>query len=165
MRQGFDRPPRGSSPFFSDVPQADGLARAADTAALPLTISFTLTGERVLHSGVTPREAVERTDLEAGEARPAFYGLNCSHPVEFEPALEPGGWFERVRMLRPNAAKTDKIALCQLGHLEEGDPIELGRMMGDLARRYPHVDMWGGCCGSWEVHLDEIAGNVKAARA
>jgi methionine synthase I (cobalamin-dependent) len=58
----------------------------------------------------------------------------------------------------------DKIALCKLGHLEEGDPVELGAQMGDLARRYPHIDMWGGCCGVWEVHLDEIARNVAEAR-
>jgi methionine synthase I (cobalamin-dependent) len=58
----------------------------------------------------------------------------------------------------------DKIALCKLGHLEEGDPVELGAQMGDLARRYPHIDMWGGCCGTWEVHLDEIARNVAEAR-
>jgi hypothetical protein len=32
--------------------------------------------------------------------------------------------------------------------------------MGSLARRYPHIDIWGGCCGIWEAHLDEIARNV-----
>jgi methionine synthase I (cobalamin-dependent) len=36
--------------------------------------------------------------------------------------------------------------------------------MGDLARRYPHLDIWGGCCGTWDTHLDEIARNVRAAR-
>jgi len=25
--------------------------------------------------------------------------------------------------------------------------------------------MWGGCCGTWETHLDEIARNVRTARA
>jgi methionine synthase I (cobalamin-dependent) len=24
--------------------------------------------------------------------------------------------------------------------------------------------MWGGCCGTWDTHLDEIARNVHAAR-
>lgn len=104
-------------------------------------------------------------DAEAGEARPDFYGINCSHPLEFEPAIEPGEWFRRVRSLRPNAAAMDKISLCKLGHLEEGDPAELGRQMGALAKRHPHLDVWGGCCGTWETHLDEIARNVKAVRA
>jgi homocysteine S-methyltransferase len=69
-----------------------------------------------------------------------------------------------VRCLRPNAAMMDKISLCTLGHLETGDPAELGELMGGLARQYPHIDMWGGCCGTWDTHLDQMARNVLAAR-
>ncbi|MSO78877.1 MAG: hypothetical protein EXQ79_04640 [Acidimicrobiia bacterium] len=32
--------------------------------------------------------------------------------------------------------------------------------MGELARRYPHLDIWGGCCGTWDTHLTEIAGHL-----
>ena len=45
---------------------------------------------------------------------------------------------------------------------EDGDPVELGQQCGDLARRYPHMDIWGGCCGTWDNHLDEIAKNIAA---
>jgi methionine synthase I (cobalamin-dependent) len=83
--------------------------------------------------------------------------------VEYEPAIEPGDWINRVRGIRPNASKMEKIALCQIGHLEDGDPVELGKQCGDLASRYPHMDIWGGCCGTWNIHLDEIAKNVLAA--
>ncbi|MEM8665285.1 MAG: homocysteine S-methyltransferase family protein [Pseudomonadota bacterium] len=150
---------------FNNVPEAVGISRAAADAGHPLALSFTLTSNHRLRSGVTLREAIQATDAEAGEARPAAYSLNCSHPVEFVPALEPGDWFERVRIIRPNAAKMDKIALCKLGHLEEGDPVELGEMLGALARRYPHVDIWGGCCGTGDVHLREIARQVRLAHA
>ncbi|MDR5865189.1 homocysteine S-methyltransferase family protein [Halomonas koreensis] len=149
---------------FNNVPEAVGVARAAAGAGLPLNLSFTLDGRGRLASGPSLREAIETVDAEAGAAAPDGYGINCSHPLEFEPALEPGDWIRRLRSLRPNAARMDKIALCKLGHLEEGDPPELGRLMGDLARRYPHVDIWGGCCGSWETHLEEIARNVRQAR-
>jgi S-methylmethionine-dependent homocysteine/selenocysteine methylase len=125
---------------------------------------FTLDSTHRLKSGPSLREAIEAVDAETNNA-PAFYGINCSHPVEFEPALEPGSWLQRVRCLRPNAAKMDKISLCKLGHLEEGDPVELGLLMGDLARRYPHIDIWGGCCGTGAIHLDEIARNVLAVKA
>lgn len=67
-------------------------------------------------------------------------------------------------MLRPNASAMDKISLCRIGHLEEGDPEELGRLMGELARRYPHIDIWGGCCGTWEKHLRQIADQVVRMR-
>ena len=58
----------------------------------------------------------------------------------------------------------EKVALCKIGHLEEGDPVELGDLCEDLARRYPHMDIWGGCCGTWDVHLDEIAKNILATQ-
>jgi homocysteine S-methyltransferase len=111
-------------------------------------------------SGPTLKEGIESVDAECGEDRPAFCGINCSHPLEFLPAIEPGDWFERVRCLRPNAAMMDKISLCTLGHLESGDPVDLGRRMGAVAKQHPHIDIWGGCYGTWESHLDEIARNI-----
>ncbi|ANP46969.1 homocysteine S-methyltransferase family protein [Candidatus Viadribacter manganicus] len=148
---------------FNNVPEAVGVARAAKCIGVPLHVSFTLTSDHQLKSGATLKQAIEATDAEAGLARPDFYGINCSHPLEFEPALEASNWMSRVRMLRPNASSKDKIDLCQIGHLEEGDPLDLGARMGDLARRYPHVDIWGGCCGTWDKHLREIARTVRAA--
>lgn len=149
---------------FNSVPEAVGIARAAARVNLPLCISFTLdSGTSRLKSGPTLREAIEATDQEAGEDKPDFYGINCSHPLEFEPALEPGAWARRLRMLRPNASAMDKISLCRIGHLEEGDPQELGRLMGELAGRYPQIDLWGGCCGTWDKHLGHIAQQVKQA--
>ncbi|MEP7244891.1 MAG: homocysteine S-methyltransferase family protein [Gammaproteobacteria bacterium] len=148
---------------FNNIPEAVGVARAAKRLGVPLNISFTLDSDHRLKSGPSLKEAVERIDAEAGEARPDFYGINCSHPLEFGPALEPGDWILRLRSLRPNASAKDKIELCKIGHLEEGDPKDLGEQMGALARRYPHIDIWGGCCGTWDRHLREIARNVRAA--
>ena len=148
---------------FNNTPEAIGVARAAARIGVPLAISFTLNSASRLSSGPSLAQAVETVEAETG-GTPAFYSLNCSHPVEFEPALTAGDWIGRVRGFRPNASKMDKIALCKLGHLEEGDPVELGRLMGALARRYPHMDVWGGCCGTGDVHLDQIAREVVAAR-
>jgi homocysteine S-methyltransferase len=151
---------------FNSVPEAIGVARAAAQVDLPLIVSFTLdSASSRLKSGQTLREAIEATDRATGDARPDAYGVNCSHPIEFEPALEPGDWIQRLRMLRPNASAMDKIALCKIGHLEEGDPEDLGRRMGALATRYPHIDLWGGCCGTWDKHLACIAREVGAATA
>jgi methionine synthase I (cobalamin-dependent) len=103
------------------------------------------------------KAAVEAVDEQAGDARPDFYGINCAHPVEFEPALVAGPWLERLRSLRPNASMAEKQALCQIGHLEAGDPGLLGAQMGALARRLPRIDVLGGCCGTWDDHLGAIA--------
>ena len=151
---------------FTSVPEMIGLSRAASRAGLALSVSVTLDNStRRLPSGPALKEAIETIDEQTGDDRPAFYGINCSHPLEFMPAIEPGQWFERVRCLRPNAAMMDKISLCTLGHLEIGDPAALGELVGGLAGRYPHLDVFGGCCGTWETHLDEIARNVSTARA
>jgi homocysteine S-methyltransferase len=150
---------------FNSIDEVIGLARAARSVGLPLSVSFTLDNStQRLVSGPSLREAIETVDAQAGDDRPTFYGINCSHPLEFMPAIEPGPWFERVRVLRPNAAMMDKISLCTLGHLEAGDPAHLGELMGGLAKQYPHIDMWGGCCGTWDTHLDAIARSVQVAR-
>ena len=148
---------------FNNIPESVGVARAAARIGVPLAISLTLDSNSKLSSGESLAEAITTIDKRTDQS-PEFYSINCSHPLEFEPAIEPGDWVNRVRGVRPNASKMDKIALCQIGHLEDGDPVELGVLCGDLARRYPHMDEWGGCCGTWDVHLDEIAKNVLTAR-
>lgn len=144
---------------FNNIPESVGVARAAAKIGIPLGISLSLDSSSKLNSGQSLSEAITMID-KATDQSPEFYSINCSHPLEFEPAIEPGDWVNRIRGVRPNASKMDKMALCQLGHLEEGDPVELGVLCGDLARRYPHMDIWGGCCGTWDKHLNEIARNV-----
>jgi len=149
---------------FNNVPEAVGVARAAKAIGIPLIISLTVDSSSRLKSGHSLADAIQAIDAAAGDAAPVSYLLNCSHPVEFAPALTEGTWAERLQGFRPNASKMEKLALCKLGHLEEGDPVELGRQMGDLARRYPHMNVWGGCCGTGDTHLREIAKNVRQAR-
>ncbi|POF32988.1 homocysteine S-methyltransferase family protein [Roseibium marinum] len=141
---------------FNNPAEAIGVVRAARRLNLPVAVSFSLDSTHRLKSGFPLSRAIAIVD-EATNGYPAFYSLNCSHPQEFEPALEDWNWTSRLRSIRPNAAKMDKIALCKLGHLEEGDPEELGRLMADVFRRHPHMDIWGGCCGTGHVHLEEIA--------
>jgi S-methylmethionine-dependent homocysteine/selenocysteine methylase len=150
-----------SAMTFNSVPEAVGLSRAAAAAGLPLSLSFMVDASGTVLTGLTLQDAVEAVDAEAGDARPDFYGVNCSHPDEFEPALTPGPWLERVRSLRPNASRADKQSLCTIGHLESGDPEELGRQVGALVRRLPHVDVVGGCCGTWDDHLRAMAEQLR----
>ncbi|HEY5738403.1 MAG TPA: homocysteine S-methyltransferase family protein [Gammaproteobacteria bacterium] len=150
---------------FNNIPEAIGVIRAANNLGIPLGVSLTLTPEGRLRSGPSLREAVETIDEATGGVA-AWFGTNCSHPLEFEAALaEQGQWLERLRYIRPNAARMDKIALCSLGHLEDGDPLELGGQIGEVARRLPRADILGGCCGTDERHLAEIARHVNRVRA
>lgn len=149
---------------FNNAPEAVGVIRAAAALGLPVGVSLTLTPNSRLRSGPTLREAVETTDDRTGGAA-AWFGTNCSHPLEVGPALaDDGAWIDRMRYIRPNAVKMEKVALCKLGHLEDGDPVELGKQMGDVARRFPRADILGGCCGTDERQLAQIARNVNALR-
>lgn len=154
-----------SAMTFNGVPEAVGLARAAAAAGLPLTVSWMVDKTSRVRQDLTLQQAVESVDEQAGDARPDFHGVNCAHPDEFAPALAEGPWLARLRSLRPNASRADKLSLCTIGHLEAGDPEELGQQMGALGRRLPQVDVWGGCCGTWDEHLRAAASALRPTRA
>lgn len=142
---------------FNNVAESVGAARAAARIGVPLSVSLTLDGTHRLKSGPSLAQAITEIDARTGDDAPDFYLLNCSHPLEYEPALNTDDWIKRLRGVRPNASPMEKIALCKLGHIEEGDPIQLGSQIRDLSDRYPHMDIFGGCCGTGHSHLREIA--------
>ena len=84
---------------------------------------------------------------------------------DFAPALEEGTWIHRLGGLVPNAVALEKETVCPQDHLEDGDPVELGLQMGALARRFPHINVWGGCCGTDARQLREICKAVTEARS
>jgi len=148
---------------FSCVYEAIGLARAAKAAEIPVVISFFIKKGGRLSGGETLEEAIAKVDAATGNT-PAYYMINCTHPTEFEPALTDGSWTKRLGGFMPNAVAMETLDLCKLGHLEDGDPEELGGQMADLARRFPHINVWGGCCGTDGRHIGEIARQVGDVR-
>ena len=152
-----------SAVTYSFVEEAIGVARAAKDAEMPLVISFTTNQQGHLLSGHTIPEAIAAID-EATDSSPIYYMINCSHPTEFEPVLDDAGWINRVGGFMPNAVASDKLSLCSLGYLEDGDPEELGRQMGSLVRRFPHMTVWGGCCGTDSRHFGQISMRVREVR-
>ena len=149
---------------FSSVQEAIGFARAAKAAALPVVVCCIVArgGRRI---GLwTIEEAITRVDAATGAA-PAYYMINCTHPTEFEPGLTPGDWTLRLGGFMPNAVAMETLDLCKLGHLEDGDPAELGGQLAQLSRRFAHVNVWGGCCGTDSRHIGQITRQVGEIRA
>lgn len=142
--------------------EAIGIARAAERAGLPSVISFTLEKDRKLRSGETLQKAIETVD-DATRSAPAYYMINCSHPADFGPALTDGDWTNRIRGLRANASALDHGTLCQLGHLEEGNPDELAAQYRELKAALPQMNVFGGCCGTDFVHVEKIGKALLAA--
>ena len=149
---------------FSSVEEAIGLARAAKAVQMPVVISFIVARGGRLQGGETLEEAITTVDAQTGQA-PAYYMINCTHPTEFAPGLTPGSWTARLGGFMPNAVAMETLDLCKLGHLEDGDPEELGGQMAELAARFRHVNVWGGCCGADGRHIGQITRKVAAVRA
>ena len=72
---------------LNSTEEAIGIAWAARAADVPSTISFTLDKNRMVDGTHTLRAAIEDVDA-ATDGAPAYYMINCSHPVDFEPALD-----------------------------------------------------------------------------
>ena len=142
--------------------EAIGIARAAAKVGLPSVIAFTIEKDRKLRSGETLKQAIETVDAATANA-PVYYMINCSHPVDFGPALAVEPWANRIRGLRANASSLDHGTLCQLGHLEEGNPDELARQYVDLRAAHPNMNVFGGCCGTDYVHVEKIGRALLAA--
>jgi len=142
--------------------EAIGIARASAKAGLPSVIAFTIEKDRNLRSGETLKQAIETVDAATANA-PAYYMINCSHPVDFGPALTDERWVKRISGLRANASSLDHGTLCQLGHLEEGDPDELASQYVDIRAAHPNMNVFGGCCGTDYVHVEKIGRALLAA--
>jgi S-methylmethionine-dependent homocysteine/selenocysteine methylase len=137
--------------------EAVGVARAAKAAGMPVVISFTVETDGRLPTGQTLKDAIAEVDTESSAA-PAYYMLNCAHPTHFADTLATSGlWIKRLRGLRANASKRSHADLETMTDLDIGDPIELGRQYAELRRKFRHLSVLGGCCGTDHRHVQQIA--------
>jgi len=139
------------------VEEAEGIARAAGAAGMPVAISFTVETDGRLPTGQPLGEAIEQVDAASG-GHPAYYMLNCAHPSHFDAALDPAApWAARLRGLRANASRMSHAELDAAEELDLGDPEALGAEYAALRERLPQLSVLGGCCGTDERHIDRIA--------
>jgi homocysteine S-methyltransferase len=149
---------------MTNVNEALGVALAARKAEVPCVLSFTLETDGRLPTGETLGEAIEAVDSGSG-ASPAYYMINCAHPTHFSGALREGApWMRRLRAIRANSSRKSHAELDNSPELDTGDPQELGRQYAELLRRFPHINVLGGCCGTDHRHLACI-GEACCARA
>lgn len=145
-----------SAMTLNAVDEAVGITRAAQSAAMPVVLSFTLETDGKLPSGQPLREAIETVD-DATESAPAYYMINCAHPTHFETTLIPGEpWTERIRGIRANASTRSHAELDEADELDDGNPAELGAQYASLREKFDHITVLGGCCGTDHRHIREI---------
>lgn len=140
------------------VEEAIGIVRAAQKAAMPVVVSFTVETDGRLPSGQPLKDAIAQVDA-ATLSLPCYYMINCAHPVHFDHVLSPEEpWSRRIRGLRANASRKSHTELNDSTELDPGNPVELGAQYAELKRiRLLDLNVLGGCCGTDSRHIEKIA--------
>lgn len=142
---------------MTNIPEATGLAKAARALDVPVAISFTVETDGRLPTGDLLGEAVTAVDAAVG-GYPAYYMVNCAHPMHFAGALDPAApWTTRIRGVRANASRCSHAELDAMTELDIGDIAELAALHRDLRQRFPNINVLGGCCGTDLRHITAIA--------
>lgn len=137
--------------------EAIGVAMAAQKAAMPCVISFTLEMDGRLPDGQALGDAINQVDRATGNY-PAYYMINCAHPTHFDLFYErEEDWLKRIRGLRANASRMSHAELEASTSLDEGDPEELGSQYAEIVEKLNHLNVLGGCCGTDPRHVKAIA--------
>jgi S-methylmethionine-dependent homocysteine/selenocysteine methylase len=143
---------------FTQSDEAIGIVRAAQSAGLPIVISFTVETDGSLPTGQPLNEAIVAVD-EATDGAAVYFMVNCAHPDHFFDGLDDSSWARRIRGLRCNASRLSHAELDECEVLDDGDPEELANQYQAITTTMPWLNVFGGCCGSDLRHVARI---VKA---
>jgi S-methylmethionine-dependent homocysteine/selenocysteine methylase len=138
------------------VEEALGVTRAAQSAGVPVAISFTLETDGRLPSSQLLGEAIDEVDAVTTDG-PAYYMINCAHPTHFGTIFEDDArWTQRIVGLRANASTMSHAELDEATELDAGDPVDLATRYAGLRTRLPRLSVLGGCCGTDDRHVRAI---------
>lgn len=139
------------------VEEAIGITRAAQRAGMPVAVSFTVETDGRRPTGQTLQNVIEQVD-QATAGYPSYYMINCAHPTHFAQVLdEQAPFLHRIRGLRANASRRSHAELNEALELDIGDPAELSREYAAFRQRLDHLSVLGGCCGTDDRHIEQIA--------
>jgi S-methylmethionine-dependent homocysteine/selenocysteine methylase len=145
--------------------EAIGIARAAEAVCLPLVISYTVETDGRLPTGMSLKDAIEIVDGNVNVA-PIYYMINCAHPTHFLNELMDNrdeNWTKRIKGIRANASCKSHAELDEAVELDRGNPQDLAVNYKKLKESFPHLNVFGGCCGTDEEHIREIIAQIKTA--
>ena len=146
--------------------EAIGITQAVHAVNLPAVISFTVETNGQLSDGMSLKEAIETVDANTVEP-PIYYMINCAHPNHFFDEMRNGKdqqWTSRIRGIRANASCKSHAELDVATELDRGNPQDLGNEHKKLKTIFNEMNVFGGCCGTDENHVFEIASQVISGR-
>lgn len=145
------------------IEEVIGIVKAAESFNLPVVISFTVETNGKLPTGMSLKDAIEKAD-QSVNVPPIYYMINCAHPTHFLNELNASkneNWVKRIKAIRANASCKSHAELDEAIELDRGVPKELGKEYKVLKDSFPHLNVFGGCCGTDEEHIIEIADQLK----
>lgn len=136
---------------YSD--EAIGIVKAAESASVPVVISFTVETDGKVPSGESLKQAIERTDqMTSGYVE--YFMINCAHPQHFIDVLkEDGNWKRRIQGIRANASMKSHAELDESTELDAGDKEVLAQGYSRIREFLPDLRVIGGCCGTDHTHV------------
>ena len=142
------------------VSEAYGIASAISAHGIPYILSFVVRADGSILDGTPLHEAIDLIDSEIHPA-PVFYMVNCVHPTIFEQAIVHNTAIsenitDRILGFQANTSVKSPEELDELSYLDTSDPGEFADLMISLHNRFG-IKVLGGCCGSDERHITEIA--------
>jgi homocysteine S-methyltransferase len=138
---------------ITNVNEAGGIVRAANSIGLPVGILFTVETHGRLPDGTALEEAI-RLVGEAGDV--AYFGVNCAYPDHIIAGLTNGDWKNKIVEVRPNASSKSHAELDEAEVLDQGDPVALANGVDQLRSLLPNLRVIGGCCGTDKSHVARI---------
>lgn len=150
---------------LTNTAEAIGIANAARSMGIACVLSFTLEIDGNLPGGMPLAQAIEEVDA-ATDAYPAYFMINCVHPVHFAATVRQGGdWVNRIGGLRVNASMKSHAELDESETLDIGDWNDLAQRYSRVLPLLPNIRVIGGCCGTDHRHIGSICHHCLPSRA
>jgi S-methylmethionine-dependent homocysteine/selenocysteine methylase len=144
--------------------EAIGMAKAIEGSGLPYIISFMIRENGRLIDGTAIHEAIVAIE-DATIRKPLCYMSNCIHPIILGKALLHS--FNQTELVRTRfkgiQANASPLSPEELDHsceLKGSDPIHLADEMMKLRQQY-RLKIFGGCCGTDQTHMEELARRLR----
>jgi len=148
--------------------EATGLARALAATGKPYIISFVTRSEGTLLDSTPLKDAISLIDTDVNP-KPIAYMSNCTHASFFKSAMMHSAHSsatvrKRIAGLFANTAALKPEELDNSAELVEEDPQTFGKSVASLHAELG-MKILGGCCGTDERHIDNLAQRLVQKQA
>jgi S-methylmethionine-dependent homocysteine/selenocysteine methylase len=149
------------------LPELLGMAQAMGETGIPYILSFMVRNNGRLIDGTSIHDAIQAVETSV-KVKPLTYMTNCIHPVNLGMALAKE--FNQTELVRThftgiqaNASPLSPEELDGSCEIITSDPVDLARGMLELRTQY-QLKIFGGCCGTNQYHLEELAKQLANTR-